>query len=405
MTSMMAAAASQLSQQEIDTTRVDGRMIKEWTASDLRAMLSLIDPNGGSRRSKVKADLSREVYENKDRALSTEERRAIREYQFTRSMRAARIILKGETFVKKEGVSEVGVRVKIEPGMEEVNTIAGTSTTSHAGSARRNRRINTEYDLQRCEICFDDLGMHHFPKTTKTAACQHEALTTCIDCLAAHIEAEATASSLDEISCPETDCSAFLSYEQMQAYAPRSVFARYNEYSNVKYITENASYLKCANRNCLSGVLIVDVKYAQWFTCHDCKARTCVECHTLWHPDEKCEENQAKVREQEEEEARFEEELQRLEEEEERKRQEAAKEAKALQDRKNGEERATDLNMGFITKKCPNEKCGVRITKSTGCDHMTCKSNKVLSSGDTTDIQQVDSASTSFAGSVLLTMQ
>jgi hypothetical protein len=306
-----------------ENSRFNGRKIKDWTAVELRAFASILNPEGGSRRQSGKASLCREIYRLKDQPLGLSDQRALREFIYTRSIRAARAILAGETYYR-----------------------VGPPLGPMFLSGKNNLR--THYPLQECIVCLDLLGTHHFPILPSSNTCPHTTHTTCIDCFASHIENQITINSLTSIPCPEPDCMATLSHDQMRAYAPESLYTRYNDFTNLQAIVDSDDYVACASAGCLSGAL-VDKAYAHWMVCAECGEKTCVECKTLWHDGVACEENQVRVKKEE------------------------AEERERVEKRKFGEEEATKREYKRLAKRCPGKNCGVPIQKNEGCDHMTCK--------------------------------
>lgn len=273
-------------------------------------------------------------------------------------MRAAKFVLQGQATTWTTSLSSRKTIIKQECNDHETKT----NITSRA-------RVTVDYDMQSCEVCLDDLGVHHLPTMPQLSQCTHEVFTICIDCLATHIDEQAGSVSPSEVPCPEPGCNAHLSYEQMDAFASETVSTRYRDYFGLKTIA-GIPWLRQMCKPILSSGACVesdDGVIPQYFTSEDCKARTCISCATLFHLGVLCEDNMAKVRQEEAEEAqKFEAELQRMEIED-----QAAQ--AALADRKMGEESKTAAKMTSFGKKCPGEGCIAWIRKSDGCDHMTCK--------------------------------
>ena len=243
----------------------------------------------------------------------------------------------------------------------------------------------TKPAIRTCETCMEDLLIIRFPVTLQGAHCQHKEAIICTECLSAYIEAQATSSPLNEIRCPEPNCNSTLDYDHMKKYAPSHLFTRYDSYLNSKALENIEDFIECSNKTCHFGGML-DVSITTYMTCPDCDTRTCTTCRTPWHPEMSHEENMAGIR-------------RAAEEEEERVREEA---------RKVNEEFESNKTVKVKTKACPSKKCGVRIQKNGGCDHMTCKSQLPLLPCTLTMViltrcTQARAASTNSAGAVLPT--
>lgn len=155
-----------------------------------------------------------------------------------------------------------------------------------------------------------------------------------------HIELASGNRDLDEIPCPEPGCHAFLSFEQMQSYAPAEVFERYDAALRQSALDAADDYCKCSNPACAAGGFYDPGD--SYIICI-CGAQTCVTCRTAGHPGLTHEENTERIRVSEE-----------------------LAEQASLDEIKSAEYLKTS------TKACP--KCGQPIVKHNGCDHMTCRS-------------------------------
>ena len=117
---------------------------------------------------------------------------------------------------------------------------------------------------------------------------------------------------------------------------------RYDNLSLISAMGGESHFCRCAHAGCTSGSFF-DPQFDNFFTCDACENQTCVSCDTLWHAGKTCETA----------------------------RQEREAERAALQTR---EEQMSREVLDRTTKLCPNEECGRRCTKISGCDHMRCKS-------------------------------
>ncbi|KPI42478.1 E3 ubiquitin-protein ligase RNF14 [Cyphellophora attinorum] len=193
-----------------------------------------------------------------------------------------------------------------------------------------------------CQVCDEERAAGEFPAITDDANCAHAQMSTCKSCMQRHITSESTSRALDEITCPEPNCRALLSFGQMQEYASAEVFERYDSVLCQNALSGTEDYCKCSNPVCDGGGFFGPQD--SFITCV-CGAQTCVTCHTAGHPGLTHDESKDRTREAEEEE---------------QKRIESLNEAQSA------------MYVTSNTKACP--KCAAPIERSAGCDHMTCRS-------------------------------
>ena len=161
--------------------------------------------------------------------------------------------------------------------------------------------INTMTNSPReCSSCLEECQPDRFPSVTLDASCGHKTFDTCWDCLQKYIDAKTESCNLTEIKCPETDCHTTFGYSQMQEYASKDLFSRYDHLVAQETLKEIPGYVKCAH--CESGG-IVDADLNSFMTCGSCSNKTCVGCRTHWHMGVSCAENMVKVTKIEKEEA------------------------------------------------------------------------------------------------------
>jgi hypothetical protein len=132
-------------------------------------------------------------------------------------------------------------------------------------------------------------------------------------------------------------CNATLDYREIQRFAAPHTFDRYDQFLLHQAMEgADSTYKRCASSGCNSGGWY-DPATTSFIVCQSCQQRTCVDCDTSpYHSGQLCPNSpQGKKMRQEDDDATV-----------------------ALVER--------------ISKPCPNEKCGARIEKNEGCDHMTC---------------------------------
>jgi IBR domain, a half RING-finger domain len=138
-------------------------------------------------------------------------------------------------------------------------------------------------------------------------------------------------------TCWAPSCNATLDYGEIQRFAARNTFDRYDQFLLHQAMEgSDSTYKRCASSGCNGGGWY-DPATTSFIICQSCQQRTCVDCDTTpYHSGQLCPNSpQGKRMRQEDDDA-----------------------TAALVER--------------ISKPCPNEKCGARIEKNEGCDHMTC---------------------------------
>jgi len=120
---------------------------------------------------------------------------------------------------------------------------------------------------------------------------------------------------------------------------------RYNELLNKKDYEAVPNFRWCSNPKCKAGHIIENGGNGPWyeirlitdsisfFTCFDCKSKTCFTCSVPWHSGYTCEQYKAGQEEQKHSESR------------------------------------SGAWLNANAKLCG---CGRRVQKTSGCDHMTC---------------------------------
>jgi hypothetical protein len=204
-----------------------------------------------------------------------------------------------------------------------------------------------------CQVCTDDLDPLLQFQVSVASQCSHTP-EICLSCWEQHIAAQADTKSWDSITCPHADCGVTLDHGDMQRFAPRDVFRRYDRYATNKALHEAPNYRLCAHEGCGSGGFVEDELTPAYMTCADCQRYTCLGCNLVYHDGQTCEEYQAWLADAP-------------------KRAQADKAEKA---RLKELERAEKKSAKYLDKKakiCPNKDCGAVIQKTEGCDHMTCR--------------------------------
>ncbi|CAG8534555.1 2321_t:CDS:2 [Funneliformis mosseae] len=182
-----------------------------------------------------------------------------------------------------------------------------------------------------CIICVESRSVRHFPKITKY--CSHPN-DICKLCVSKHIETQLNSKGdIEGILCPFGDsCGFLIEYNDVQSIVNSSLFEQYDSLSLKQALRSMPDFRWCKNAGCGSGQIHSGGDKEPIMTCEACGEKSCYTHDIPWHDNLSCEEyNEAKQ----------------------------------------GEDMATQDLLNRETKQCP--KCGVRITKNGGCNHMTCK--------------------------------
>ncbi|KAF1825972.1 uncharacterized protein K489DRAFT_297765, partial [Dissoconium aciculare CBS 342.82] len=186
-----------------------------------------------------------------------------------------------------------------------------------------------------CVVCGDSKHPLDFPIKTPTAKCEHRP-QTCVDCLQSWIASEFEAKGCQGLTCSE--CPRRLQHEDVQRIASEATFAAYETILTRNALSQLPDFAWCLAASCGAGQLNVGA-VGDYMECHSCKYQQCLKHKCAWHKDETCQQYDYRTSGQ----------------------------------KARDEERATEAILDDISKKCPGEKCGWRIQKTEGCDHMTCR--------------------------------
>lgn len=190
---------------------------------------------------------------------------------------------------------------------------------------------NDKDQIVECPICVEDYPASKFPRnTTITEGCTHPD-KACLDCLEASIAAVIERGALHLLACPI--CPAKLTSRNIEEYASSQVNERY------KYLKQQSEipghYISCMNPKC--GGSQPQEGGDPKMICKFCEFATCAHHRRPWHEGQTCSEFDLDDAQ-----------LERLEE----------------------EEATAKLLSKEDTSICP--KCGQGVTKTEGCDHMSC---------------------------------
>ncbi|MCJ1246898.1 hypothetical protein MMC30_004109 [Trapelia coarctata] len=170
-------------------------------------------------------------------------------------------------------------------------------------------------NLPECNVCWET-------EKEYIQTCSHPALTY-TECLRNHLTASFSSKHIDQINCPDLDCSELWTFGQIKGFATAEQQATFRERKR----EADPNFRRCLNpKGCESGK-IYRVGRARKIACKGCVFEMCFSHRTPWHKVQTC-------------------------------NQYDAQEAKRLQQ----EEKKTAV----IVKPCPS--CNVDIQKISGCD-------------------------------------
>jgi len=124
-----------------------------------------------------------------------------------------------------------------------------------------------------------------------TVKCKHDP-NACRDCLAAFLADAINNGRWQEIICPDPTCKEELGAADVQAFASREVFQKYEELVTMQRLSRLPNFRWCAGSSskCGSG-LILSPKTETW-TCKRCSTPNCFSCKTIYHVGKTCQQYQ-----------------------------------------------------------------------------------------------------------------
>ena len=195
-----------------------------------------------------------------------------------------------------------------------------------------------------CGICADDLDTTHFPPDTSIPRrCRVHCNNICQACLTSSMAAAIANKLLDHIGCPACDRGWQRFY--VECHADTKALSLYNQRRLIRLLETMPDFRACQSPTCHSCQLHEGGAAEPIVTCSDCGFKSCFVHRMPWHNGKTCTEYDN--------------------------RHHDAREREARRAKKEFED-----TFGEGTKPCP--KCRSPIKKISGCDHMHCKSSKLL---------------------------
>lgn len=138
---------------------------------------------------------------------------------------------------------------------------------------------------QDCAVCADTLRASQFPKTQITQSCTH-APNTCLECIQRHIESQLETRMWNQLCCPE--CPAMLEYADIEKYASKATFQRYDSLTMRDGIASEPNFRWCTASECNSGQVHSEGAESPLIICNYCRKLSCFTHQAPWHEGMTC---------------------------------------------------------------------------------------------------------------------
>ncbi|KAK5997203.1 E3 ubiquitin-protein ligase RNF19B-like protein [Cladobotryum mycophilum] len=154
-----------------------------------------------------------------------------------------------------------------------------------------NQRVATRHRDARngrrdCIVCTEKKEVELFPQVSVTSTCTHEP-NTCLDCIETSIRSDMTNKLWSDIRCPE--CRELLDYTDIQRYADKATFERYENLALRAAMTEAENFVWCT-AGCGFGQIHDSGSEQPIVICLHCGQRSCFHHNVAWHENLTCEE-------------------------------------------------------------------------------------------------------------------
>ena len=186
--------------------------------------------------------------------------------------------------------------------------------------------IKHSYSTMECSVCVENKKPREMA-TRVTPTCEHKP-TVCKECLQGWL----ASSIATALVCP--DCSEPLGWADAKRHLSKRAFARYDDLLLRTALSQIPDFQYCLSPKCTSGQIRDDK--SPRFDCVACGNMYCVHHQVPWHTGRTCEQYDHQHR----------------------------KHRRA--------EVASGNEIHRTTRACPG--CSRRVSKISGCNHMTCKS-------------------------------
>ncbi|CAH1764551.1 11462_t:CDS:10, partial [Entrophospora sp. SA101] len=190
--------------------------------------------------------------------------------------------------------------------------------------------VHTEIAIESSEIKNYEAQIDiHIPYDSYSTRNSSYSTTSCVN---KYIESDLNDKGNINIKCPFAGCHVILDCHEIKNLVKKDLYERYDKLALRKALQQIPDIRWCKNSKCGSAQSHIGSDSEPILTCGNCGTKSCFVHDSLWHEGLTCEQYD---------------EVERIRNE------------------------ATQTYLEQHTKPCP--KCGVRISKNEGCDHMTCK--------------------------------
>ncbi|RHZ56054.1 hypothetical protein Glove_406g42 [Diversispora epigaea] len=179
-----------------------------------------------------------------------------------------------------------------------------------------------------CIICVEKYSKSNFQQITEKCTHKNDICNACVD---KHISSKMEEKGDTVIYCPYDGCRKKIEFNNVKRIVTKEVFERYDTLTLRKTLQNMPEFTWCKNARCGSGQIHFEGDDAPIMTCNACKSKSCYTHDVPWHEDKTCAE---------------------------------------YDEYRKGADAATIDYLQRETKSCP--KCGIKIAKNGGCNHMTC---------------------------------
>ena len=128
------------------------------------------------------------------------------------------------------------------------------------------------------------MRLSQFPNAGPTDKCTHVP-GVCLKCIRQHIESQLETRLWNQLSCPE--CPALLGYVDVEKYASKTTFQRYDSLTMRDGISSDPNFRWCT-ANCGSGQVHSEGTENPLMICNSCRALSCFTHQSPWHEGKTC---------------------------------------------------------------------------------------------------------------------
>ncbi|KAG8684290.1 hypothetical protein FRC08_013773, partial [Ceratobasidium sp. 394] len=206
--------------------------------------------------------------------------------------------------------------------------IADTTLVPRAGPSHR--------VTSTCSVCLDPTD--NFPQDPPTTKCTHRP-TVCAPCLEEYITHAIQSGGFTTFPCPDAECKEIMEYFDIRRGASGNApcLERYEALLLRRLLQNEPNFVWCKNPACSSGQIHECGSTLPMVVCKACHAQSCFTHDIPWHTGLTC--------------------------------------TQYDNQRHNIHAQSDFASQQYLdrkTKTCPNRRCGRRVEKIDGCDHMTC---------------------------------